>query len=165
MHADEEEFLRAGLIHYPKAARTVDQFKDLIFRRLDEALAGTASKWSDSGEKTTHRAGIGSEQYLEASRRVTPTFGVDATLCLGIGWKDSRAYVYAYCSEGPSWMLHPANHDASHGPNIERDRAWDYVWRACDPTNIAGDLKTILADFDRIVQPPREGMSPRDRRK
>ena len=154
MQTDEEEFLRAGLVHYLKAARTVDRFKELIFRRLDETLGGTTSKWTVGREKTGHSAGLGKEPYLEASRRVILTAGGEAMLSVGLAWEGSETYVYAYCSEGPSWMLHPTNRDASQGIKIERHRGSDTLWRACDPANIARDIDTILSDFDRAIQPP-----------
>lgn len=144
MANEEEEFLRAGFVHYPKAARTVKRFREKIFARID---GGLSRHWP-SGEKRGHYEDLGEAPSLEGSRHVKLKDTDEATVSLGVGWEGGESYLYAYCPEGPPWAVRP------NGAGFERDGRYSFLSHACDPANIERDIEALLNDFDRALEPP-----------
>lgn len=146
MSNEEKEFLRGGIRHYPRAARAVERFTDMIYARLEKGLA---RRWS-SDEGYSHYDGAGEETYIEVWRRVKLKNGDEASISVGIGWGGEGSYLYVYCPEGPAWAKRPT------GDGFERQRQYNLLAQTCEPTteDIDQDIDRILSDFDDALRPP-----------
>jgi hypothetical protein len=146
MSNEEKDFLRGGLRHYPRAARAVERFKDMIYARLEKGLA---RRWS-SDEGYSHYDVLGEETYIEVWRPVKLKNGDEASVSVGIGWDSEESFLFVYCPEGPAWAKRPA------GDGFERQRQYNVLAQSCEPIteDIDRDIDRILTDFDDALRPP-----------
>lgn len=122
MRDEEREFFRAGLSHYPQAARAVTRFREMVQAELDAALYET---WK-SDEKIGH-APFSDLALIESWQRVKLPTGDVAGVAAGVEWEPTGGYWYAYCWEGPEWAKRPT------GPQFEKYDRYNYLKQPFDP--------------------------------